>query len=445
MSIMKHTKRRRIVTSTLLLFLTFYSSSAQNEIYTYEDCISYALEHSTKIHLSMAQDHINTANYRDAIGRLLPNISASTSANISYGRGIDPTTNTYTNTSSFRNGYGIEAQLLIFDGLYSVFNIKRERLEQIAGRESMKQTEQDVRMSTIEAYYNLLYTKELKRLAIEHLTNSEHQRKQVEKMYDLGMKARQDVSEMKALAAADRLKLAQQSNQYEMAMLQLKAIMNYPIDQELIINDSLRYTDVTPTLLQADEVYAIALHKLPKALIAEEKLMSSKAAYKSIIGTFFPRINLFAGVNTSYSFYMDGTPHEAFRDQIKNRYGAYVGATLSFDIFTGLKKSNSLRRAKAEYYAEENRRDETRNEIYKDIQEAILNLNASVEEFNAATEQAHHLKEVFDAALKNYSVGNISSVELSITATRAKDAEIEVARKLTIYHIQKEWLAYYVQ
>lgn len=418
---------------------------AQDEIkgLTLEECVHYALLNSAKIHQSEAEERITSANYADAIGRLLPNVSVGSSAHINYGRGIDPRTNTYTNVNSFRNNYSIEGSLLLFDGLSSVYNLKRKGYEKKASMESLKQNQQEVRMSTIEAYYNLLYTKELKGLAQKNLENSEQQTKQLERMFELGMKAVQDVSEMKATEAADRLKLVQQNNQYEIAMLQLKAVMNYPIDKELIILDELSYSDVTPTLLQADEVYEMAIHHLPKALMAEQNLKSSKAAYQSSIGDFSPRINLFAGFNTSFSRYLDGSPYEPFKEQLANRRGAYVGASLSIDIFSGLRKSSELRRSKALYHAEQYKKREVDMEIYKEIQEAILNLNASVEEYHAAKEHAEHLMKVYEAGLKNYKVGNMNSIELSISAARAKEAKNEVARKYTMYLICKERLAYY--
>lgn len=440
---MKRYQLQTLLLCVILFTGTLKARSQEVQNYSLQDCIDYALQHSGKIHLSKAENQIITANYADAIGKLLPNISANSSAYFNYGRGIDPKTNTYTNVNSFRNNYGIEASLMVFDGLSSIFKLKRERFEQLAGKESLRQIQHEVRMNTIEAYYNLLYAKELKTLATNNLENSEQQSKQLERMFELGMKAIQDVSEMKATEASDRLKLVQQSNEYEIAMLQLKAVMNYPIEKELIIDEELSYSEVYPTLLQANELYAIALQKHPKAVNAENKLRSSKATYQSSIGNFSPQIHLFAGINTSFSRYLDGSPYEAFREQLTNRRGSYVGVSISIDLFSGLQKSNQLRRSRAQYYSEQIKKEEVNLEIYKDIQEAILNLNAMVEEYRAAEEHAQHLQKVYEAGLKNYKVGNMSSIELSIAASRAKEAHNEVARKYTMYLICKERLAYY--
>ena len=429
----------------LLIILLGVSTGiqAQESTYSLEQCIEYAQKNNSSIHQSQANEQISTANYKDAIGALLPNISASTNVHINYGRGIDPKTNTYTNVNSFRNNYSIESSLLLFDGLSSIYNLKSQRNEQLATHEEAKKTARDIKMSTIEAYYNLLYTKELKRLAESHLANSQQLVKQAERMFELGMKAPADVAEAKATLAKDKQMKVQQSNQYEIALLQLKAVMNYPIEQPLVITDSLTYGDVEPSLLKPEDLYSSALKGLPEALISEHRLKSSKDLYKSSIGAFAPRVNLFAGFNTGFSYYMDGSPHESFNEQLRNRRGGYVGVSLTIDLFTGLRKTNQLRRSKAQYFVQQMKSQEVKRDIYKNIQEAILNLNASVEEYKTAVETAEHLKQVYDASLKNYQVGHSSSIDLSISSARYKESVGEVAHKYTMYLLRKESLAYY--
>lgn len=435
----------RLLPALLLWGVMGSFSDAQELDFSLAECIKYAQEHNGSIHQSVADQEVSTANYRDAIGRLLPNISAGTSAYVNYGRGIDPKTNTYTNVNSFRNNYNIEGSLLLFDGLSSIYNLKAERSEQKATVEQHKKNTQQVKMSTIEAFYNLLYTKELKKMAVENLDNSTELCRKVERMFELGMKAAADVAEAKATMAKDKLTQIQQSNQYEIALLQLKAVMNFPIDRSLVISDSLTYGGVSPTLMLSEELYPMALKGLPEALISDHKLQSSKSKYRSSIGAFLPRIGLFAGFNTGFSYYMDGTPHENYADQLRNRRGGYIGVSLTIDLFTGLRKANELKRTKAQYFAQQKRSEEDKREIYKNISEAILNLNASVEEYRAAIENAEHLKQVYDAAQRNYEVGHASSIDLSISSARYKEARAEVAHKYTMYLLRQEWLNYYAQ
>lgn len=427
----------------LVLILVALPLRAEPDTLSMKVCIDYALRHSPRIKGSKADRSIASADYLEAIGRLLPSASASTSAYLNIGRGVDPKTNTYTDINTFRNNYGIESSMLLFDGLSTVFALRRSRLERAISIEQVRMTRDQVRLETIEAYYQVLFTQELYRQAREDIANSARVALRTQRMYELGMKSLPDVSEVRATEASDKVTLVRRHNDYEIALLNLKAKMNYPIDRPLVIEDSLTFVDVMPSLLTAEEVYAVAVLRLPKAVIAEQKVKSSRAMYNSSIGAFFPKITLFAGYATSFSFATNETNYEPFADQLKKRRGEYIGVALSFDLFDGFRKSATFRRAKARHRAEEARREETLSEVYKDISQSILEVNAAVEEYRATEEKARHLEQAYQATLRNYEAGNASSIDLSTASSRAKEAKIERAHAYTTYLLRREWLDYY--
>lgn len=427
----------------LLLNATALAGYAQQAVLSLDDCLAYAFQHSSKLQITRANAIEATANYRDAIGQLLPSLSASTSAYINFGRGIDPKTNTYTNTNSFSNGYNIESSLLLFDGLSSIYRLRSSREEQQIGREEQRRAEQSVRMATIEAYYNLLYAKELQRLAAENLDNSIQLTQQIARMHELGMKASTDVAEAQASMATDRQTAISRRNQYEIALLQLKASMNFPIDQPLGVSDSLAYGEVTSTPITPEGLYHDVLAKLPDARIAELQLRSSKHLYQSSIGSFFPNLTLNAGFGSGFSYFLSDQAHESFWDQLSNRRGAYVGATLSFNLFSRLQNSNRVQRAKAQYLAQQAKSDDEKRDVYKAVQEAILYLNSSVEEYNAAVEVEKHRHQVYEATLRNFQKGHASALDLSQASARYKEARVGVAHTYTLYLLRKEGLNYY--
>ena len=68
------------------------------------DCMEYAISNSTKMRIQQAETGNARIARREAIlNAFLPGISTSTSASYSFGRNIDPETNTYVNTRSFSN------------------------------------------------------------------------------------------------------------------------------------------------------------------------------------------------------------------------------------------------------------------------------------------------------------------------------------------------------
>ena len=96
-----------------------------SRVMTLRDCMEYAISNSTKIRIQQAAIGDAQIARRDAALTLFtPQINAQTYAYYNFGRSIDPQTNTYFNTTSFHNNYGVSAGYDLFDGFKAVNNYK---------------------------------------------------------------------------------------------------------------------------------------------------------------------------------------------------------------------------------------------------------------------------------------------------------------------------------
>jgi len=132
--------KRTFLVIVMLIFLTqMYGQNETTSVFSLNDCMLYALEHSTKVN---AQNFTNS-NYRQdrlsALTSLFPSLSASSSINTGYGRSIDPETNTYTNTANFSNGYSASSSMTIFSGLSQINSYRASRIAYIMGGEQLQQ------------------------------------------------------------------------------------------------------------------------------------------------------------------------------------------------------------------------------------------------------------------------------------------------------------------
>ena len=97
----------------------------KDSVMTLKECMAYAISNSTKIRIQQAAIGDAQIDRRDAALRLFtPSINANTYAYYNFGRSIDPQTNTYFNTTSFHNNYGVSAGYDLFDGFQAVNNYK---------------------------------------------------------------------------------------------------------------------------------------------------------------------------------------------------------------------------------------------------------------------------------------------------------------------------------
>ena len=91
-------------------FLVSLSVQGQ-EPWTLDRCIAYAQEHASEVRRQTLEQEQKRADYRTSLLNFLPSVSAEVSGQYSWGRNIDPETNTYNNVTTFNNYYALGSML----------------------------------------------------------------------------------------------------------------------------------------------------------------------------------------------------------------------------------------------------------------------------------------------------------------------------------------------
>lgn len=88
----------------------------QQPAFNVDQCMAYAVEHNHQVKQRELEMKSSQMDRLSAIGSFMPSVDGGVTARYSFGRGIDPETNTYDNISTFHNNYFIEASMPIFRG-----------------------------------------------------------------------------------------------------------------------------------------------------------------------------------------------------------------------------------------------------------------------------------------------------------------------------------------
>ena len=100
---------------------------------TLDACMRYAVEHSPAVR---RQDYANR-NYRQdyiaSVAALVPSVNGAVSASTSFGRSVDPETNTYTDVSNFDNSYSASGQMPLFAGLTGINTVRATKVMRLQG------------------------------------------------------------------------------------------------------------------------------------------------------------------------------------------------------------------------------------------------------------------------------------------------------------------------
>ena len=402
---------------------------------TLRDCLMYARDHAHTNLIDRAEIIQASARKGIAASALMPRVSLSSEGNMSFGRNIDPETNTYGTQQTLYTGFSLNFALPLFDGLVSINNLKASKIA-LQRKVSDAQIEQDqVSLNVIKAFYNVFYCKELVRHFTEQMQRDSTDLASTVRLMELGTKSGADVAEMRAVVAEDHYNLTNQSNQLKKAYMNLRSLMGMEITDEPLDLIESRQPD-TPTVAEAGTN--------PKIQEASLALRQSIMARRAAAGAFSPEITLHGGASTSY-YRMTGqrvsTP--GFSRQWHDNMGEYIGITVSLPIFSGLSNIHKLKLAKAEVLAAELRLDKVRYEVELETREAELDYFGALEEAESAARKLEAEEIAFKAIRRKYELGSASVLELYAVGAKLAKARAENEGKRINVIISRLTLDYY--
>ena len=231
-------KTNKIAILTTLFLMTGANLTAQDTVtMNLKECMRYAVEHSTKMRIQQADNRDAQINRRDAIlAAFTPSIDAGSSASLSFGRSVDPETNTYIQTTSFANGFSASASMVVFNGFQAVNNLRITKTAQQMGLTKAQQIEDQICLATMEAYCNVLYYTEMQKALKAQVATAEKAVQLATKQEKLGQKSHADVVQVQSDLAERQYLLTQCRNHLNDALITLKDVMFWPIEEPLKID-----------------------------------------------------------------------------------------------------------------------------------------------------------------------------------------------------------------
>ena len=408
---------------------------------TLRDCMEYAISNSTKIRIQQAAIGDAQIDRRDAaLALFTPQINAQTVAYYNFGRNIDPETNTYIQTTSFHNSYGVSAGYDLFDGFKAVNNYKISKTGLLIAQSQEKQVEADICLAVMEAYYNVVYYKRLTDVYEEQVATAESALKKAKRQEELGQKGHADVIQMEADLADRQYDLTNTYNMYVSQKMTLADLMFWPVDEELIIDTSMPVWQIEP--VAAESVVDFALDHNPGVNVASWKELNARRELTTAKWQLMPSIGLYGGWNTNYFTYPN-QPTAAFGTQFRNNMGEYVQLSLSIPIWDRLakasrisKKRHALDKATAEL-------DQKRRDVESEVRRAIQDRDGAATAYQQAQRKAEVQAEAYTLNLKKLEQGLISPLEFQTANNNYLKAQADEMNSLLKYLIKQAVVRYY--
>ena len=428
-------------------------------------CMRYAVEHSTKIRIQVADIRDAQLDRRNAIlNAFTPEVSGSTYAYYNFGRSIDPETNTYSLTTSFHNGYSLSGGIVLFNGFQAVNNMRITKTAQEMGFTKEQQLEDQICLATMEAYCNVLYYTEMEKALRAQVVTQEKALQLVSKQESLGQKSHADVVQVQSDLVERQYQLTNCSNRLNDAMITLKDVMFWPIEEPLKIDANLASIDslalpsmshrtTTGESVSVDggtrnDIEAFinqAKQWLPEVALAEGTMKNAKRALKTARWQLLPSLSLYGGWSSSYFTYpgKEGYVPTPYFDQIKNNRGEYVQLSVSIPIYDRLSKLTNISKRKNAYDRAVADYEQALQTVEAEVRRAIADRDGSADALRQAATRADLQSEAFELNTKRFEQGLISSIEYQTASNNYLNALAEHLNARLQYFIKNSVVNYY--
>ena len=418
-------------------------AAAQGQ-WSMDECMDYAASHGAAVEQARWDLAAANADLTEAIGDFFPSVQAQVGAQFNWGRNIDPETNTYNNVTTFNNGYGIYASMMLFDGGQTFNRYRRARVDRQRSRNAVDLKRDDLAISAMMAYVDAVYYLNSMKIADDRLAASRDMLLLTERQEELGMKGRPDVAQARATVADDEYNRVRQENLYTQAMLTLRTSMNLPADMPLEVDSVAPSVTPEPVMDDAEAVYSLAAATNPRALDADMAVRSSRYALRTAKGLYSPTISLSAGISTSYfKTITDGYTAPSFGDQFRNNRGEYVSATITIPLFSGMSRVASVRRASASLHKAESARDEQLRRLHDDIASAVADRRGYAMEILALEAKTDADLEAYTLNRRKFEEGLLSMIDLQISANTYYASRVSLLQKQMLYILKTKLVDYY--
>jgi outer membrane protein len=375
-----------------------------------EEAIRTARAHQPQIRQAFAATAAAEARTDQARAPLLPQVNGTASYErlTSNGRSSFGSSGTNWSGGNFWSAGAVVSQTIL-----DAAQIQRWRAAGSlakAQQDNGKTADLDVVANVQTAFFAARADKDLVGVARETLVNQEAHLRQVEAFVKVGTRPEIDLASARAARANAQVQLIQAQNVYAIGLAQLAQAMGLdgPVDFD-VSNEAL--PPVPGENGPTEPLLAEALQARPELASFREQRLAQEQTRGAAQAGYLPTLGAQAGLNRT------GGP--TFNDTVPN-WNAQL--TLSWNLFSGGLTRAQVREANANLDSLVAQEDAVRIQVRLDVEQARLNVVASIAALDSAGEALTSAREQLRLAEGRYQAGAGSIIELGDAQVAATTA-----------------------
>lgn len=410
--------------TTIIFCCVLVFSYAQVVEMTLDKAVEYALANSNEI--KIAQLNIEDAEQRIFETRAtgLPQINAAANLNNFFKVPVSVLPEAFVASSRDVNGNlpeGVSRQVsfvlknqfdaainfrtMVFDGSFFT-GLKAASLYRTLVQDELLAKQQSLKNRVITAYLPIILLTENLEILDKNIANIEKLRTETSALYKEGFVEQLDVDRL-ALSVAN-LKVEKENLERQIAttMNNLKQMMNFPIEQELLIKDDLGRVVPVPTKI--DLTGSIDYYNRREYKVAETGIQLNELNETYVKNVYLPSLDFVASYTQAYQ----GDKLFGGEERFWAPTGV-VGLSLNVPIFDGFGKKAKLQRAKITTEIAKTQHLQLANSIDLEVANARIDYQSALEREQSQQKNMELAERIYSTTQIKYKEGVGSSLEIS--------------------------------
>ena len=393
----------------LSLVLCLSSLLGWAETFTLRQCIDMAYANSIDLRVQQLNTEQKQLLYRQAWYNLSPNVSGYLNEGLSFGRSTGADNITRPQNAS-NTSIGLNASLVLFDGLAMKFNIDEAKASKLASEANLEAVQRNLALNITSLYLDVLLKKELAVVADSQLRETEAQVQRIQAKVDAQRLPMGDLYSIQAQQGKEQLQLVQAKNNVRLALLNLAQAMDIAYKEDFDVAVPSEEELEGPLLPDREEVWQTALTHRPEIREAQYNLQAQQTALKGQKAAYTPTLTAQAGIGTGY-YYLMGADNTAFKKQISDNFSTNVSFGLSVPIYNKMQTPTQVKRQQMNVENAQLQLEQKKKSIRKEIDQAYYNAQAAQTEKISSQQAARSAAEAERYALEKYAAGRASVYE----------------------------------
>lgn len=421
-----------------LFSLTLATTSAvtqeQTAPWSLEACIDYAYANNIQLKQKVEEQEARKVELHTSKHSWLPAVNANMGQSFQFGRSTSKS-GVIVDQNAANTTFNINLDMPIFDGFKIPNDIAARKLDLQAAIESLNKAKEDLAINIASYYLQVLYNKELQRVAQLQVDLDKEQVAKTEAMVDAGKVPLSQLYDIKAQLAKDEVTLTEAANNVQLALLDLAQSLELERSDRSFDIVTPQITDAVAenmsSILPPETIFDQAVTFKPQIKEQEYLLESQKRMLKVAQAGYYPKLNFGASYSNGYYHTSMGgefADTRSFGDQLKQNGQKIVGFSLSIPLFNRFQVRNSVRSARIGINNQQLMLENSKKTLYKEIQQAYYNATAAQEKYQASDKSVAASKEAFDYAQVRYAAGKSTVFEFNEAKTKYAQSLAEQAQ-----------------